>query len=85
MTAPLLKDCLHILCEELIFYWFESSFSNILFLAFQFEEALRRNAQAEYEKLVLQQEKEEEELRTAAESESQELQQLQVNFRTFHV
>ena len=44
---------------------------------FQFEEALRRNAQAEYDKLVQRQEIEEAEMKAAADSEVQELRQLQ--------
>eukprot|EP00794_Sanderia_malayensis_P005703 gene5703-6405_t len=43
----------------------------------EFEEALRRNAQSEFDKLIIRQEKEEEELKIAAVTESQELKQLQ--------
>lgn len=42
---------------------------------------MQRNARAEYEKIILRQEMEEQELNTTAENELQELQQLQVDMK----
>ena len=54
----------------------ESGVTGIFFI--QFEELERKRARSEYEKMLLRQDLESEELRTSSNSALQELQQLQV-------